>query len=139
MAIVDLHDYNTDGVYPPNAIYPPNAWEHTNAQAAQEMQLAMQANQSPVNYPSLANVPYQGTRTSPTTDLTGRAREMFLKRVGGVRGELKLAPGDFLQCHIYGEVVHVFYCFSGKPGVAQEGIDLFPSDQLITQFRLILS
>jgi hypothetical protein len=75
----------------------------------------------------------------PRMELAARAREMFLKRVGGIRAELKVAPGDFLMCHVHGEVVHVFYCFSGRPGVAQEAIDLFPSDQLITQFRMILA
>ena len=70
--------------------------------------------------------------------LGDRARELFLKRMGGVRAEMRVAKDDFLQCHIYGDVVHMFYCFSGKTGVVQESIDMFPSDQLITQFRMIL-
>ena len=64
---------------------------------------------------------------------------MFLKRMGGVRAEMKVAPDDFLQCHIYNDQVFVFYCFNGRNGVTMEGIDLFPSDQLITQFRLVLT
>ena len=79
---------------------------------------------------------------SPSTNtvtLAARARELFLKRMGGIRAELRVAEGDFLQCHVHGEVVHIFYCFAGKPGVTQEQIDLFPSDTLITQFRIILA
>jgi oxalate decarboxylase/phosphoglucose isomerase-like protein (cupin superfamily) len=76
---------------------------------------------------------------SGTQVVASRARELFLKRMGGIRAEMLIAPGDFLQCHIHGEVVHVFYCFGGKPGVTQESIDLFPSDTLITQFRMILA
>jgi hypothetical protein len=71
--------------------------------------------------------------------LAQRARELFLKRMGGIRAEMKVNKDDFVQCHIYGEVVHLFFCFGGKTGVVQEQIDIFPSDQLITQFRMILA
>jgi hypothetical protein len=64
---------------------------------------------------------------------------MFLKRMGGIRAELRIHENDFLQCHVYGEMVYLFYCFSGRDGCVKENIDLFPSDQLITQFRLVLS
>jgi hypothetical protein len=106
----------------------PDMWKQVNSQydALLRAQTAMAAQEN------VAQLPLK-------PDLAGRARELFLKRMGGIRGEMLVAPADFLQCHVYGEVVHVFYCFSGKPGVAQESIDLFPSDQFITQFRLILS
>jgi hypothetical protein len=71
--------------------------------------------------------------------LPERARELFLKRMGGIRSEMRVHRDDFVQCHIYGEVVHLFYCFGGKTGVAHEQMDIFPSDQLITQFRMILA
>jgi hypothetical protein len=64
---------------------------------------------------------------------------MFLKRMGGIRNELVIDPQDYLSCHIYGETVYLFYCFSGRDGCVKEGIDLFPSDQLITQFRMVLA
>jgi hypothetical protein len=86
------------------------------------------------------NGPFSGAMTtSPTPALASRARELFLKRMGGIRNELRIADGDFLQCHVYGEMVHLFYCFGGRAGVTQESIDLFPSDMLITQFRMVLS
>jgi hypothetical protein len=71
--------------------------------------------------------------------LSARAREMFLKRMGGIRAELQIAADDFVHCHIYGETVYLFYCFAGRDGCVKEGIDLFPSDQLITQFRMVLA
>jgi hypothetical protein len=89
-----------------------------------------------VNSGGITQAPSPSTNT---VTLAARARELFLKRMGGIRSELRVAEGDFLQCHVYGEVVHVFYCFAGKPGVTQEQIDLFPSDTLITQFRIILA
>ena len=115
---------------------PSDMWKQVNAQESDALlraQLAMAAQVGP-----MAGVT-QTPPLSPVPNLAVRARELFLKRMGGIRAELLVAHGDFLQCHVYGEVVHVFYCFAGKPGVAQESIDLFPSDTLITQFRLILS
>lgn len=97
------------------------------AQAAQSMQYPppWQALQNPNPAP-----------TEPT--LAGRAREMFLKRMGGIRAEMKVQPTDFLQCHVTQDMVFVFFCFSGKEGVIKEPIDMFPSDPLIAQFRMIL-
>ena len=117
-----------------NAPVVPDMWKQVNSQydALLRAQLAMTAQANEANVANVAQLPLK-------PDLAGRARELFLKRMGGIRGEMLVASADFLQCHVYGEVVHVFYCFSGKPGVAQESIDLFPSDQFITQFRLILS
>jgi len=114
-----------------NAPVVPDMWKQVNSQydALLRAQTAMAAQENMANVAQLPLKP----------DLAGRARELFLKRMGGIRGEMLVAPADFLQCHVYGEMVFVFYCFSGKPGVAQESIDLFPSDQFITQFRLILS
>ncbi len=84
------------------------------------------------------SIPPTNTAALPAL-LATRAREMFLKRMGGIRAELTVAPGDFVQCHVHGETVYVFYCFAGREGVAKEGIDLFPSDQFITQFRLVIA
>jgi hypothetical protein len=100
--------------------------------------LGGQAQNFPPNVSPVGQFP-TGSAPNQQVALASRAREMFLKRMGGIRNELRIAPDDFLQCHIYGEVVHLFYCFGGRAGVTQESIDLFPSDQLITQFRMVLS
>ena len=67
------------------------------------------------------------------------AREMFIKRMGGVRNMFLVAPKDFLMCHVHDDQVFVFYLFGGKAGVVNEPIDMFPSDTLITQFKMILA
>jgi hypothetical protein len=77
------------------------------------------------------------TKSNPPLHV--RAKELFLKRVGGIRAEMTLKPDDFLQMHVYQDTVFVFFLFNGKEGVVSEPVDLFPSDQLITQFRLLLS
>jgi hypothetical protein len=126
----------------------PDMWKMINAsedamraQLAQSTEQAamvgMQAQNFPPNVSPIGQFPTNGNATQAS--LAPRAREMFLKRMGGIRNELRIAPDDFLQCHIYGEVVHLFYCFGGRAGVTQESIDLFPSDTLITQFRMVLS
>ena len=102
----------------------------------------MQATLNSQNKQARRNFPYKPPPPPPlypVPDLAARAREMFLKRMGGIRAEMKLAAGDYLNCHVYGEMVFVFYVFSGREGCAKEHIDLFPSDQLITQFRLVLT
>jgi hypothetical protein len=74
-----------------------------------------------------------------TPSLSNRARELFLKRLGGIRAEYKVKLGDFVQCHVHADQVFVFFCFAGKEGVVKEQLDLFPSDMLITQFRMIIA
>ena len=59
--------------------------------------------------------------------------------MGGIRAKLTLKPNDFLECHIYEHNVVMFYMLNGKEGVIREQIDIFPSDQLIAQFRMILA
>jgi hypothetical protein len=112
----------------------------TNAQRAQAQANAQQVHKfapNALSQQALSQQAVSGTTAMPS--LAARARELFLKRMGGIRAELRVADDDFLQCHIYGEVVYLFYCFGGRAGVTQESIDLFPSDQLITQFRMVLS
>jgi hypothetical protein len=133
----------------------PDLWSHVSRpEVEQEMlrQLA-QVNQA-INMDQVAQAQQAGTwmpgpslplsspppnRPATGIALCARAREMFLKRMGGIRAEMTIAAEDFLSCHIYGETVYLFYCFAGRDGCVKEPIDLFPSDQLITQFRMILS
>ena len=70
--------------------------------------------------------------------LGDRAREIFLKRLGGLRAEYKVGLNEFVACHIHADMVYVFYFLKGKEGVTKEPIDLFPSDGLIAQFRMVL-
>jgi hypothetical protein len=115
-----------------------NKEEITRNMLAQAQQVDMSAAQQAAMYSPVPLKPAIATTTNNVT-LASRAREIFLKRMGGLRAEMKVAPDDFLQCHIYNDQVFVFYCFGGRNGVTSEGIDLFPSDTLITQFRLVLT
>jgi hypothetical protein len=124
----------------------PDIWRSINRDEAQA-EMIRQLAQAPTNNHMAAaaqqavytDSPSPAITPSTTATLAARAREMFLKRMGGIRAEMKLAPGDFLMCHTYNDQVYVFYCFAGREGVAKEPIDLFPSDQFITQFRMVLS
>lgn len=64
-----------------------------------------------------------------------RAVDMIHMRLHIPNGSLK--PFEFLNAHQSGDEVHVFVIADGKPVVFTDGIGLFPSDQLITQLRLI--
>lgn len=106
------------------------------ASGAQQAGMTQQANPFPK---PLDKATWRPDIPSSPTPLASRAREMFLKRMGGIRSEMKVSTDDFLACHIHKDQVYVFYCFDGRHGVTVEGIDLFPSDTLITQFRLVLT
>jgi hypothetical protein len=128
---------------------PSDMWTHVNkSDVEQEMmrQLAQAQMNAALGQPALPIPPFTPLPVSapPNKPATGialcaRAREMFLKRMGGIRAEMTIAAEDFLSCHIYGETVYLFYCFAGRDGCVKEPIDLFPSDQLITQFRMVLA
>lgn len=98
-----------------------------------------QMTQQMLNGPPPLMTPPNSPQGTSTETLNQRAREMLVKRVGGIRAELKIVTGDFLMCHCYNDVVHVFYCRNGNSGVTQETLDLFPSDTLVTQFRMIFN
>jgi hypothetical protein len=122
----------------------PDMWKQINMQddAILHAQLAQAAQQAGVGQAVFSNPVLPPPSPSPPPNsltLANRARELFLKRMGGIRAEMIVASGDFLQCHVYNEQVYVFYCFGGRHGVTLEPIDMFPSDQLITQFRLVLT
>jgi hypothetical protein len=123
----------------------PDMWKQINAQedTLLHAQLAQAAQQAGVGQAVFTNpvLPPPATTSMQPNNLTlaNRARELFLRRMGGIRAEMKVASNDFLQCHVYNEQVYVFYCFGGRHGVTLEPIDMFPSDQLITQFRLVLT
>lgn len=68
-----------------------------------------------------------------------RALSLLTMRLGGVKNALKLGAEDFLVCHTTPETVYVFFILNGKSGHTEEEIDIFPSDKLLTQLRLIMS
>jgi hypothetical protein len=96
--------------------------------------LAQQAQQAQ-SYPSPLGI----LPDSNMVTLNLRAAEMLRKRIGGLRAELRVPDGDFLACHVVNDVVHVFFCHNCNSGVTQEPLDLFPSDTLVAQFRMIFS
>lgn len=87
-----------------------------------------------------AQIDPRGTIPLPSANLpiSARAREMFLKRVGGLHQELRLNKDDFLHCQPYNDEIILFYLLRGKEGIVRQPIDLFPSDTLVAQFRLLL-
>ena len=72
-------------------------------------------------------------------DYHGIARELFMRRMSGVRNSFVIAKRDFIHCQVLDDMVYVFFLLDGKEGVVKEQVDSFPSDQLIAQFRLIMT
>jgi hypothetical protein len=69
-----------------------------------------------------------------------KALRMLGDRLGTVDGYYKQKIDDFIACHVDTErrVVFVFFVFSGESGHTSEEINIFPSDKLITQLRMIM-
>lgn len=118
-------------------------WVNPAAQQAQQAQLTQAVQNSPImQLPPIMRYD-QATQSVGAADspvnIHHRSRELFLGRMGGVRNEFKVKLGDFVQCHVHAQTVYLFYCFGDKAGVTSESIDVFPSDQLIAQFRMVLA
>lgn len=104
-------------------------------QSAQNAQ--MQAN-SQYSQQARANA-QQAPMPSSLADHCHRARELFMRRMAGVRDDFHLRINDFLHCQVHGDIVFVFFLLDGKEGIVKEQVDVFPSDQLIAQFRMIIA
>lgn len=114
-------------------VAPTDMWAHINNDEDALRNLLAQVAQAA----QAQQVPQANVASQPS--LATRAREMFLKRMGGIRAEMKVTEGDYVNCHVFGDIVFLFYVFGGREGCVKESIDLFPSDQIITQFRLVLA
>lgn len=74
-------------------------------------------------------------RSEPS--IHAKAEHLLRLRLAGLDSKFHISPEEFLACHVANGVVYIFFVISGKAGNTQEEIALFPSDKLITQFRLI--
>ena len=119
---------------------PPLQQEYENAKqamAAQSMHQLAQAQQNAYHH----GVGAQNAQPPITLlpDYHGIARELFMRRMSGVRNSFVIAKRDFIHCQVLDDMVYVFFLLDGKEGVVKEQVDSFPSDQLIAQFRLIMT
>jgi len=64
------------------------------------------------------------------------AKQMLMSRLDGFHGKW-MREKDYIMCHVVEEVVAVFYCFGKDTGVIEDNKDLFPSDGLISQLRIL--
>jgi hypothetical protein len=78
---------------------------------------------------------YNPNPTPPSVHAT--ALSMLKMRLGGVDNTFQLNPDEMLLCHVADDTVYIFFVLKGKGGYLQDEVSLFPSDKLVTQFRLI--
>lgn len=112
---------------------PPSFYGVTPSVDAQQAHAAQQA------YAAQQAQTMQGPPRDALTEHNAKARQLFISRMGGVTANFMLASGDFMHTQFYNGEVYLFFLFSGKEGVVRESADVFPSDQLIAQFRMIVS
>jgi hypothetical protein len=121
------------------SVLPTDMWNHINTlETIHPAQQAQQAQQALIHEMVEANR-LAGISASLQSKLVPalRARNLFFARMGAIRTEWTLHPDDHITCHVINNTVILFWCCDGKHGSVEENIDLFPSDQLIAQFRFI--
>jgi hypothetical protein len=120
--------------------------DNVHRSAIEQQLIAAQANQmlaaqAQQMQPFLNQATAQAVQQPP--DPRGKANEkalhLLMMRMQGVRNTLRLGADDFMCCHVREDTVHVFFVLKGNSGNTSEQVDIFPSDKLITQLRLIMS
>jgi hypothetical protein len=110
------------------------------AQINQALQQAQQMNPNLLGAQGqLGQQAQQPTQKDLRGEANNKALRLLMMRMSGVRSTLKLAADDFMCCHVREDTVHVFFVLKGHSGNTSEQVDIFPSDKLITQLRLIMS
>lgn len=78
-----------------------------------------------------------GATAAPATVTGSRGKGMIMSRLRYSEGDR--IPFDFLEVVQMSNRVMVFIAHNDQALQLEDGLDLFPSDQLITQLRLIMS
>lgn len=127
---MSLRDLFPTGILPSPPSLPPSqviaAWDAQQAQQAQafgwaQSQGLTQQAQAELNGPSIH----------------AKATHLLKLRLAGLDSQFHIAPDEFLTCHVSNSTVYIFFVINDKAGHIEEDTALFPSDKLITQFRLI--
>ena len=86
------------------------------------------------------NEQYSYLKPLSAVDLHYKARSMLQDRLGTINSRFQPKEGDFMWCHVDMErqKVFVFFVFDGQDGSTSEGLEMFPSDTLVAQLRMIL-
>lgn len=67
------------------------------------------------------------------------AQQLLMGRLHGLATMFTMSTNDFLLCHMHGEKVYVFFIHDDRVGYLEDDANLFPSDKLVTQIRLLWS
>ena len=73
----------------------------------------------------------------PLPRLDDVARTMLLMRLDGFKAIEWLRPKDWLVCHVMDDHVITFFCFGNDSGFVEDEKELFPSDGLVAQLRIL--
>lgn len=81
----------------------------------------------------------QQAQAAPTSRVPRHehARSMLIDRLNGVLGTFVMSTDDFLLAHIHKDQVYIFFIHNDRAGYLADDANLYPSDKLVTQVRLI--
>jgi hypothetical protein len=66
-----------------------------------------------------------------------KALRLLKARLTGLENNYNLTPDETILTHVYQDKVYVFFVIGGKAGHFEDEAAIFPSDGLITKFRVI--
>lgn len=81
----------------------------------------------------------QAQQHAVRVDLHKNAYSMLMSRLHGVAGSFIMGANDYLFTHVHTDRVFVFFVHNDRAGHLEDDINIFPSDKLITQVRLLWS
>ena len=69
-----------------------------------------------------------------------RAQKLLIERLIGLSDERHeiFTKDNFITCYVKKGTVYTFFVLSERAGVVEEDVNIFPSDKLISQLRMVL-
>lgn len=77
--------------------------------------------------------------TPGQTNIHQQARSMLFSRLNGLSTGFVMRQTDFILTHVHKDKVYIFFITEDKAGHLEDDKNLYPSDKLITQIRLLWS
>ena len=132
---MSIKDYFLPQIINPSPLLSLDIWEDRQRAAQSQCSQAQLAQNLAQNQYTQAQI--QAQQYNPEPNIHVKAMSLLKLRLAGLDSKFHMTSDEFLTCHVSAGIVYIFFVIGGKAGHLEEETALFPSDKLITQFRLI--